>query len=138
MSACHSAGGGEAFVAAGVPHVVAVERDAALQDKAACIFAEAFYYALLLGRTVGQAFEIGKQAVANQPNIWRASEESNKFLLLPAGGDHNVALCRGLAAGGLHDMTTPASSHNLPAFFPLQFVGRQAEWKQLVSAAAAR
>jgi hypothetical protein len=42
-------GGGEAFVAAGVPHVVAVRREAQLQDRAACMFAEAFYYALFKG-----------------------------------------------------------------------------------------
>ncbi len=65
VSACHSAGGGEAFVAAGVPHVVAVKRDAALQDRAACIFAEAFYHALAVGRTVRQEsadYEYGQSA----------------------------------------------------------------------------
>ena len=33
-------------MAAGVPHVVAVRREAALQDKAACAFADQFYFAL--------------------------------------------------------------------------------------------
>lgn len=46
VSACHSVQGGEAFVAAGVPHVVAVRREAQLQDKAACAFADQFYFAI--------------------------------------------------------------------------------------------
>ena len=39
----------QAFVEAGVPHVVAVRREAQLQDKAACVFAEALYFALFKG-----------------------------------------------------------------------------------------
>ena len=70
ISACHSVGGGEAFVAAGVPHVVAVRREAQLQDRAACMFAEAFYYALFKGRTVRQAFRgrvQGQDGAASPP-----------------------------------------------------------------------
>ena len=61
VSACHSVGGGQAFVDAGVPHVVAVRRDAQLQDKAACVFAGALYHALFRGRSVANAFENGRQ-----------------------------------------------------------------------------
>ena len=43
-----------------------------------------------------------------------------------------------LSAGNLNDLSARLSAHNLPAFFPLQFVGRQAEWQALVSAAATR
>ena len=85
-----------------------------------------------------QAFDIAKQAVANQPNIWRASEECDKFCLLPADGAHDVQLLGELCAGSLNDPSARLSAHNLPAFFPLQFVGRQAEWQALVSAAATR
>jgi hypothetical protein len=35
VSACHSATAGHAFVAAGVPHVVAVRLDSKVPDKAA-------------------------------------------------------------------------------------------------------
>ena len=138
VSACHCEGGGDAFVAAGVPHVVCVKREESLQDKAACVFAEAFYQALFStkGRTVLDAFEIGKQAVANQPGILRAGDEASKFILLPEGGDHRVALCAALPPGPVVDVSPPPCAHNLPAFFPLQFVGRQLEWQQLVSAAA--
>ena len=135
ISACHSVGGGQAFVDAGVPHVVAVRREAQLQDKAACVFAGAFYHALFRGRTVAASFEIGKQAVANQPGILRAGEESEKFLLLPADADHAVSLCKDFAEGEAVIEAQTTISHNLPAFFPLQFLGRQAEWQQIVAAA---
>ena len=136
VSACHGAMGGEAFVAAGVPHVVAVRREAQLQDKAACAFADQFYFALFKGRTVQSAFDIARQAVSNDPAILRAEHESDKFLLLPANADHGVALCRGLADGPLVDLSPRHDAiNNLPAFFPLQFVGRQTEWQQLVAAA---
>ena len=251
ISACHSVGGGEAFVAAGVPHVVAVRREAQLQvlstpshthptptshraplvllptpshphtlhptpptpytrqDRAACMFAEAFYYALFKGRTVRQAFDIGREAVKSQPHIlragtrtlcicmvaymghtwdmgmghghgvcarcaWclhagsrtqprilRAGAESDKFLLLPEHGDHAVALCKALPEGPnrnpnrnpnpdpnpnpnpnlykalpegpLCDLSPTPCAHNLPAFFPLQYVGRQSEVQPLVA-----
>ena len=89
MSACHSLGGGEAFVRAGVPHVVAVKRAERIQDRAATIFAEAFYYGLLRGnKTVRQAFDIGRSAVATACGLAEAQSEADKFVLLPHGGDH--------------------------------------------------
>ncbi|KAL1528637.1 hypothetical protein AB1Y20_009975, partial [Prymnesium parvum] len=171
ISACHSVGGGQAFVDAGVPHVIAVRREAQLQDKAACVFAGALYHALFKGRTVAAAFEIGKQAVANQPGILRAGEESEKFCLMPLDADHHVSLCADFPEGACplaHQHLTlrcgvgprgPSTGvrptglvlfalageavvntkhkvlHNLPAFFPLQFLGRQTEWQQIVAAA---
>ena len=60
----------------------------------------------------------------------------DKFLLLPHGADHAVALCRGLPEGPVTDCSPHQDAiHNLPAFFPLQFIGRQIEWQQLVAAA---
>ena len=120
---------------AGVPHVVAVRREAQLQDVAACEFATAFYYALFNGRTVKQAFEIGQQAVANCPKILRAGTEADKFLLLPEDGEHGVALCREMPDGPLVDVSPTPSAHNLPAFFPLEYIGRHADIQQLVMAA---
>ena len=135
ISACHSDQAGEAFVAAQVPHVVCVRREAQLQDKAACAFADQFYFALFRGKTVQSAFDIAKQAVSNDPSILRADAESDKFLLLPLHGEHGVSLCRDVPDGPYLDCSPPPALCNLPAFFPLQFIGRQAEWQQLVQAA---
>ena len=91
VSACHSRNLGQALADAGVPHVVAIQTDAAVLDNAAMVFARAFYRALLSGQTVAQAFAGGRVAVRNDPTLtrWQAEDiEGEKFLLLPAGADH--------------------------------------------------
>ena len=70
VSACHSKRAGEAFAEAGVPHVVCVKLDARLLDTAANVFTRAFYIALVIGKTVRQAFQIGKQvSIINLCNL---------------------------------------------------------------------
>jgi serine/threonine protein kinase len=137
VSACHSVEGGEAFVRAGVPHVIAVRREARVQDRAACVFAEAFYYALLRSRTVRAAFDVGVQAVANGTGIVGAGDEALKFLLLPEAGAHERALFEEGAVedGPPLELGLGLAPHNLPAFFPLQFLGRHALWQQVVAGA---
>ena len=100
VSACFSHGGGAAFVAAGVPHVIAVKRAERIQDRAAAVFAEAFYYAVLRGgKTVQQAFDIGRSAVANACGIVEAHSEAEKFVLLPHDAPHDAHLFANCAAG---------------------------------------
>ena len=48
VSACHSQDVGQAFVEAGVPHVVAVRTSDAILDDASLIFSHQFYTALLV------------------------------------------------------------------------------------------
>ena len=52
VSACHSRWTGEAFVACGVQHVIAVRTENELSDEAAKKFTKHFYYALFKGKTV--------------------------------------------------------------------------------------
>ncbi|KAL1515399.1 hypothetical protein AB1Y20_002027 [Prymnesium parvum] len=134
MSACHSRGGGEAFVRAGVPHVVAVKRKERIQDRAAAIFAEAFYYALLRGgKTVRQAFDIGSSAVATAHGLAEAHSEAGKFVLLPAEDDHDVQILSTLRGGAMYNSSPRPPPNNLPAFFPMQFIGRHAQWHALTA-----
>ena len=63
--------GGRGFRRGGVPHVVAVRRDAHISDKSSKIFAKSFYLALLVGRTVRQAFDIGQATVEAAPGAAR-------------------------------------------------------------------
>jgi len=63
ISACFSARAAEAFVLAGVPHVVAVHEDTRVTDEAACAFTQNFYLALLEGNTVQQAFNVARAGV---------------------------------------------------------------------------
>ena len=91
VSACYSRLAGEAFVSAGVGHVVCCQQDL-LQDSAALAFTREFYMALAVGRTVKDSFEIGKQAVAASPSVPNSIDEMEKFILLPEDGDHDVKI----------------------------------------------
>ncbi|KAK7253477.1 hypothetical protein SO694_00001956 [Aureococcus anophagefferens] len=81
-AACKSEFAGRAF-ARHVPHVICVRVDARLGDRAARDMAEQFYAAILRGRTVREAFDIGVAAVG---------AAGAAYLLLPEDGDHDVPL----------------------------------------------
>ena len=127
-----------AFVKAGVPHVVAVKRSERIQDRAACIFAEAFYFALLRGgKSVQQAFDIGRSAVSSAVGLQAASAEAAKFVLLPHSGKHDQPLLPDVLGPkrgrSFADCSAPEPRSNLPAFFPLQFFGRHKDWHAQVA-----
>ncbi|KAL7550485.1 hypothetical protein ACHAWF_013717 [Thalassiosira exigua] len=90
VSACHSALAGNTFVECGVPHVVCCQQESQLMDRAALSFTRAFYLALAVGRTVKDAFEIGKHAVLSSATVVKPDEEMEKFMLLPEDGNHDV------------------------------------------------
>jgi hypothetical protein len=92
VSACYSSQAAEAFVQAGVQHVVCVSVDAQLLDAAAMAFTRAFYLALLVGHTVRHSFDLGKQAVATSPYVPNGSAEGRKFLLLPEKNSHDTPI----------------------------------------------
>ncbi|MEW5987774.1 MAG: tetratricopeptide repeat protein [Chloroflexota bacterium] len=69
LSACHSQSMAEAFVAAGVSHVVAIDSEQAVLEVAARAFAAHFYPSLLAGQSVRQAFDFGRAAVFNDPTV---------------------------------------------------------------------
>ena len=60
VSACYSQDAGEAFLDAGVKHVVAVRWNEPINDKAAAIFSTMFYAKLMAGDTIYSAYEAGK------------------------------------------------------------------------------
>lgn len=86
VSACHSEHVGEAFVNAGVPHVVCAKVEDRVLDRLAQSFSKIFYHSLANGHTVQHAFDVAQ----------RTSEYSvggsSRFLLLPADTDHNVPI----------------------------------------------
>ncbi|GMH59438.1 hypothetical protein TL16_g02832, partial [Triparma laevis f. inornata] len=91
VSACYSRVAGQAFIEAGVNHVVCCQQDL-LQDSAALAFTREFYLALAVGRTVKSSFEIGRQAVAASPSVPNSADEMEKFILLPEDGNHDVRI----------------------------------------------
>lgn len=94
LPACSTKKMGQAFVDAGVPHVVATESD--LIDDACPDFLFQIYTALLQNKTVQNAFDIAKSSVnAKYANDERKAGTGNKFILLPEDKTktkHNVKI----------------------------------------------
>eukprot|EP01033_Poteriospumella_lacustris_P004825 gene4826-3460_t len=101
VSACYSREIGEAFVRAGVSHVVCVKIDSKIQDSAAMAFTRAFYIAFLSGRSVAASFAIAKEALKASPYVPNSVVEGEKFVLLPEASASSAASTA--AASTAHD-----------------------------------
>ena len=132
VSACHSRQIGEAFVKAGVEHVVAVRLEEPVYDLAAANFARAFYQALAARKTVQQAFDSGRAAVKTTPHLHDTAFEAEKFLLLPEYGKHDVAIFSAAKKGDFTDSSPSDKPNNLPSK-PAHFVGRSKIMQEIVS-----
>lgn len=75
---------------AGIPHVVAVE-SASVTDGDCRVFATNFYPALMLGRTVKDAFDIGAACVLHATPGPREGLRS-RFMLMPEGKPHDEVI----------------------------------------------
>jgi len=128
-SACHSEHVGEAFIEAGIQHVVAVNTKFEVTDEAASMFTKHFYNTLLNGRTIEKSFKIAKHAVAAMATAARL--DYDKFLLLPRDGDHDVHIFNNLEAGELVDDTATTPVNNLPPAVPM-FVGRAIDMRHII------
>uniref|UniRef100_A0A7S2DM31 AAA+ ATPase domain-containing protein n=1 Tax=Haptolina brevifila TaxID=156173 RepID=A0A7S2DM31_9EUKA len=134
VSACFSEAAAQAFVEAGVPHVIAVRLSQRLSDVAAAAFTKAFYLALAVGRSIRVAYEIGKEAVMNSPNMQSAQAESDKFLLLGRGNHDSIPFPALATVDAWHPPPNPAARHQqtLPAVAEC-FVGRNVETYKVVT-----
>jgi hypothetical protein len=91
VSACHSRDTGEAFVKAGIPHVVCCQLEEQLLDASARVFSGNFYRALACGSNLREAFDMAREAVRVSPQVENSTLEAGKFLLLPEQGvDHDI------------------------------------------------
>ena len=132
VSACHSRQIGEAFVKAGVEHVVAVRLEEPVYDLAAANFARAFYQALAARKTVQQAFDSGRAAVKTTPYLPDTAFEAEKFLLLPEYGKHDAAIFADAKKGDFIDSSPSDKPNNLPSK-PAHFIGRSKIMQEVVS-----
>ena len=117
VSACHSWPIGEAFLEAGIPSVIAVETNMEIRDVSARCFTSHLYLALLHGKSIREAFEIGKAAVKSSSEVG-ASAEADKFILM--GSQHDVPVFRSVSTihdGQLLSIRRPPSMTKLPATF---------------------
>jgi hypothetical protein len=98
VSSCHALSMGEAFVNAGVPHVVCCEREESFRDPVASEFAQIFYQALATDLSLQQAFDSACKAVALSEYATSKRNLMKRFRLLP-------------------QMPEVGSYHKIPVFF---------------------
>lgn len=127
VNSCHSQKAGEAFVEAGVPHVVAVScrsnnHDGRVSDRAATAFCRAFYLGVIAGRSVRQAFDIGCAAAGDQ-----------EYVLLPENEPHDEKVFADAPQGSLEVWSPRRTPTNAPAS-PTSYLGRDAELFTLIDA----
>jgi len=134
VSACHSEDAGDAFVKAGVPHVIAVRNQSQIADASSRLFMKHLYSSLWMGHTIQQAFDTAVVAVKAQPQA--AMEEHKQFLLLPAPEDreegyHDVPIFPNIPNGKWEDIGPPPNPYSIPALTPA-FQGRNKELQKIV------
>ncbi|DAZ95006.1 TPA: hypothetical protein N0F65_003632 [Lagenidium giganteum] len=127
VSACHSESVAEAFVSAGVPHVVVVSSEDKVLDKKAMEFSKAFYTALFAGHSVAHAFQIGRV----QADLSIAHEATHSRFKLLGHGDHeHDLLFADVAEGSFVEHSLPPTRNECDAVAEV-FVGRSLEVHQV-------
>ena len=130
VSACHSKPTGQAFVDAGVKHVVCVKIEAMIQDSSAMAFTRAFYLALLSGQTVKHSFLIAKEALKASPCIADSVLEGEKFVLLPENEAHDVPI---FVSCHVSEWVTPPNGNAHIPSPPPDFEGREVDMHRIIS-----
>lgn len=98
VSSCHALSMGQAFVDAGVPHVVCCQREEWFQDPVASEFIQIFYQALATDLSLQQAFDSARKSVALSDHATSKRNLLKRFSLLP-------------------DLPEVAAYHKVPIFF---------------------
>lgn len=125
VSASSSEPVGRALAQAGIPHVIAVKN--LVDDQSAIAFMKQFYLAVLIGKTVQEAFEIAKSFV----KVAATAHSSHfQFVLLPEEANHSVRILQDVAPGEL-SVWEHVIPHNLvpPT---INFLGRNFVTQELV------
>ena len=135
VSACHSKPTGQAFVDAGVKHVVCVKIDAMIQDNSAMAFTRAFYLALLSGQTVKHSFLIAKEALKASPCIADSVLEGEKFVLLPENDTHDVPIFQSCH---VVEWVAPTYGNAHIPSPPPDFEGREVDMHRIITTLLAR
>jgi len=140
LNACHSEKLAQAFVKAGVSHVIAVDAEDKILDVAARCFSRRLYQALFNQDNIGNAFLVSRKAVQlddKLKTIFNSEtfepgvnfDEAFKFRLLPQI-PHNQSLI--IEPADSHSVIYPQwSNTNIPPDNP-NFVGRRQEIYQVI------
>ncbi|ETO27202.1 hypothetical protein RFI_09927 [Reticulomyxa filosa] len=99
ISTSHSLANGQAFVQAGAKHVVCISPDDPILDKSVHVFIYQFYFNIVAGKTIQEAFDIGRQVLKTDFGNEKMGE---KCWLLPEEKVHNVVLFPQTLTGNLN------------------------------------
>ena len=149
VSACYSRAAGEAFVKAGVPHVICCRHDEEMIDQAAIEFSRELYRALACGWSVGDAFNLALKYIVVSPDVPYGANQVKKFLLLPEAADHSCPLFSNrlrspsdadTARGGspiMYESSSSLSSGSSSSWIlpptPQDIVGRELDMYKIIS-----
>ncbi|KAL3921441.1 MAG: hypothetical protein SGILL_002745 [Bacillariaceae sp.] len=135
VASYHARAIGEAFVEAGIPHVVSCQTDGEFRDQVAIEFMQCFYRQAAKRRSLRDAFEDAVDMVASSSIAENLRQVKKRFQLLPARPD----------ASGYHDMPiffdkmVPATKEkeffegfmHLPTL-PTHFTGREIDMYEIL------
>jgi len=138
VSACNSLQSGQAFVNAGVPHVICSKQDSALLAVAALQFTKQLYKSLVNGFTVNDSFKRAKDAILVTPEVGNKDRyfEIDKFLLLPEDGNHDVTIFDdAITSNFISDKTEndDIQTSHIPVA-PDVFLGREVDQRGIIDA----
>ncbi len=140
LNACHSEKLAQAFVIAGVSHVIAVNAEDEILDVAARCFSRRLYQALFNEDSVANSFLLGRNAVKLDDKLKKLFnsvtfqqgvnfDEAFKFRLLPQASHHQSLI---IEPADSHQVIYPQwSNTNIPRDDPY-FVGRKQEIHQVI------
>ncbi|BAY29336.1 hypothetical protein NIES2107_11770 [Nostoc carneum NIES-2107] len=142
LNACHSEKLAQAFVKAGLSHVIAVNAEDKILDVAARCFSRRLYQALFNQESVANSFLVSRNAVKLDDKLRKLFnsqtfqqgvnfDEAFKFRLLPQASHHESLI---IEPANSHQVIYPQwSNTNIPRNDP-NFVGRRQEIHQVIKA----
>jgi len=129
VSACHSIHAGEAFVSAGVPHVVATTSP--VRDESVIEFELQFYQALFSGMTIKMSFETARNSLeAANSHLGFQNKDEDLFVLLGEGPHAQTSLFSPRYKISSYSLTPTPQTLLInvpPGVPPLMYVGRSVD-----------
>lgn len=133
VSSVHAKFAAEAFINAGIKHVVCCQREATFRDEGPVEFAKAFYQALAKDKTLDVAFSAGLDAVRRSPKVKTTKNLSDRFSLLPKQAKSEYHKVKVMFEGSIPSkMPTQIGDWSMLPPLPSQFVGREVDMYELL------
>jgi Ran GTPase-activating protein (RanGAP) involved in mRNA processing and transport len=137
VSSAHARSIGNAFVKAGVPHVVCCRREQSFRDEMAMEFANSFYRGLANNRLLKHAYDAACDSISVSPMARNTRTPLDRFALLPERPDtdpyHNVPVFFTHPVSPLPEKDEQSDLSLLPQL-PQHFLGREVDMFEILEA----